>query len=76
LADFDLVLAIGRKHCDLIGQDIQEDGDVSFARAQSLNISESVLNDYEDLQRVQIETLAALFLLASARINRYETQHY
>ncbi|KAJ6052500.1 hypothetical protein N7460_003034 [Penicillium canescens] len=70
LAVFNLVLAIGRKHCDLIGQGTQEDGDVFFARAQSLNISESVLNDYEDLQQVQIETLAAFFLLASARINR------
>ena len=76
LAVFNLVLAIGRKHGDLMGQDIQEDADVFFARAQSLNIFESVLNDYEDLQQVQIETLAAFFLLASARINRYETQHY
>jgi hypothetical protein len=75
LAVFNLVLAIGSKHSTLTGKGVQKDGNVFYARAQTLNIAESILNDHEDLQQVQIETLAAFSLLTSARINRYETQH-
>ena len=74
LAVFNMVLAIGRNFCRASKQDLQGyvDDDVFFARARSLNISDTVLFGYEDLQQVQVETLMALYFLTVSRVNRYE----
>ncbi|KAI2673850.1 transcriptional regulator family: Fungal Specific TF [Penicillium roqueforti] len=72
LAVFNMVLAIGRNFCRVSKQDLQvyADDDVFFARAKSLNISETVLFGYEDLQQVQVETLMTLYFLTVSRVNR------
>lgn len=70
LAVLNLVFAISTKLCQLSGQDTQNQGQQFFSRAQTLNISESLVEDHEDLQQVQIETLAAFYLLISSHINR------
>ncbi|KAJ5455002.1 transcriptional regulator family: Fungal Specific TF [Penicillium desertorum] len=70
LAVFNMVLAISKKFCRVSKQDLQgySDDDVFFARAKSLNISDTVLYGYEDLQQVQVETLMALYFLTVSRM--------
>lgn len=70
LALLNLVFAISTKLCEYSGQDTQNTGHQFFSRAQILNISESIVEDHEDLQQVQIETLAAFYLMISSHINR------
>lgn len=70
LAVLNLVFAIATKLCHLSGQDTQNMSREFFARAQTLNISETVVEDHEDLQQVQLEVLAAFFLLISSHVNR------
>jgi hypothetical protein len=70
LALLNLVFAISNKLCQLCGQEFQDKEHRFFSRAQTLNISESLVEDHEDLQQVQIETLAAFYLLISSHINR------
>lgn len=71
LAVLNLVFAISSKLCQISGQDIHGMDNKFFSRAQKLIISESLVEDHEDLQQVQVETLAAFFLLTSSQINRY-----
>lgn len=77
LAVFNMVLAIGRTFCQVSKQDLQgyADEDAFFARARSLNISDTVLYDYEDLQQVQVETLMAFYFLIVSRVNRYDPEN-
>ena len=77
LAVFNMILAIGRNFCRASQQDLHNhaDEDVFFARAKSLNISDTVLFGYEDLQQVQVETLMALYFLTVSRVNRYGPQN-
>ncbi|KAJ6003148.1 hypothetical protein N7451_005695 [Penicillium sp. IBT 35674x] len=70
LAVLNLIFAISSKLCQMSGQDIQGNDSKFFSRAQKLIISESLVEDHEDLQQVQAETLAAFFLLTSSQINR------
>lgn len=70
LAVLNLVFAISAKLCRITAQDIEHKDHQFFSRAQTLNISESLVEDHEDLQQVQIETLAAFYLLTSSHINR------
>lgn len=58
LAVLNAVFAISTKLCQLSGEDVPNHGDQFFSRAQTLNISESLVDDHEDLQQVQLETLA------------------
>lgn len=71
LAVLNLIFAISSKLCQMAGQDIHDRDTKFFSRAQKLNISESLVEDHEDLQQVQVETLAAFFLLTSSHVNRY-----
>lgn len=71
LAVLNLIFAISSKLCQNSGQDILNRDNKFFSRAQKLSISESLVEDHEDLQQVQVETLAAFFLLTSSQINRY-----
>lgn len=70
LAVLNLVFAISTKLCQITAQDVPYKGHQFFSRAQTLNINESLVEDHEDLQQVQIETLAAFYLLTSSHINR------
>ncbi|KAJ5981921.1 hypothetical protein N7451_012021 [Penicillium sp. IBT 35674x] len=70
LAVLNLIFAISSKLYQMSGQDIQGSDGKFFSRAQKLIISESLVEDHEDLQQVQAETLAAFFLLTSSQINR------
>ncbi|KAJ5101057.1 hypothetical protein N7456_007109 [Penicillium angulare] len=70
LALLNPVFAICNKLCQLSGRDVQDKDHGFFSRAQTLNISESLVEDHEDLQQVQIETLAAFYPLNSSHINR------
>lgn len=74
LAVLNLIFAISSKLCQMSGQDIHGSDSKFFSRAQKLVISESLVEDHEDLQQVQAETLAAFFLLTSSQINRYVAQ--
>ena len=71
LAVLNLIFAISSRFCHITGQNIQSGDHQFFSRAQKLNISESLVEDHEDLQQVQVETLAAFYLLACSQINRY-----
>lgn len=73
LALLNLVFAISTKLCQISGQDTQNMGHQFFSRAQMLNISESIVEDHEDLQQVQLEALAAFYLLTSSHVNRLVT---
>lgn len=70
LALLNLVFAISTRLCQISGQDTQNMGHQFFSRAQMLNISESIVEDHEDLQQVQLEALAAFYLLTSSHVNR------
>ncbi|KAJ6016984.1 hypothetical protein N7451_000363 [Penicillium sp. IBT 35674x] len=70
LALLNLVFAVSSKLCQIAGQDTHNKENKFFSRAQTLIISESLVEDHEDLQQVQAETLAAFFLLTSSQINR------
>ncbi|RPB28157.1 hypothetical protein L211DRAFT_801346, partial [Terfezia boudieri ATCC MYA-4762] len=72
LAIFNLVLAIGRTHCNLVGEaagyDYQAD---YFLRARILGaLDGALLFQIPDLQQVQMLGLAANYLLVNHRINR------
>ena len=73
LGIFNLVLAIGRSHCNLTGEtaagyDYQAD---YFMRARILGaLDGGILFQVPDLQQVQMLGLAAKYLLANHRINR------
>ncbi|KAJ5555966.1 hypothetical protein N7513_003608 [Penicillium frequentans] len=70
LALLNLVFAISSKLCQIAGQDTHNRENRFSSRAQKLIISESLVEDHEDLQQVQAGTLAAFFLLTSSQINR------
>ncbi|KAJ5713906.1 uncharacterized protein N7483_011087 [Penicillium malachiteum] len=70
LALLNVIFAITTRLFQLSGQDVRYKGHQFFSRAQTLNISESLVEDHEDLQQVQLEALAAFYLLASSHINR------
>ena len=73
LAIFNMILAIGSRFRQVSQPDVQEDSDehMFFAQVKSLNISEDVLYDHDDLQLVQAEALMAFYFLALSQINRY-----
>jgi hypothetical protein len=73
LAVLNIILAIGTIYCRLSrsGPDTNiDDGDVLFQRSMSLSSNDSVYSEHADIQQVQIESLASIYYLASAQINR------
>lgn len=73
LAVLNLVFAIAAKHSLLVeSQPPLEPGDhvVFFARAWRLSIGNAALLDHPNLQQVQVEGLAAFYLLATGQVNR------
>lgn len=74
LAVLNLVFAIAARHfmfTDRGGPYECNEHKVYFSRAWRLNSSNITLLDHPDLQQVQIEGLAALYLLAVGQVNRY-----
>lgn len=73
LAVLNLVFAIAAKHSLLVeSQTPLDPGDhlVFFARAWRLSIGNVALLDHPNLQQVQVEGLAAFYLLATGQVNR------
>ncbi|OQD84748.1 hypothetical protein PENANT_c012G06466 [Penicillium antarcticum] len=72
LALLNLVFAIATRHSHLTDQlrPDQDDHQTFFARAWNLSIGKVALLDHPDLQQVQVEGLAAFYLLSIGQINR------
>jgi hypothetical protein len=73
LALLNIILAIGTIYCRLSrsGPDTDIDnGDALFRRSMTLSSNDSVYSEHADIQQVQIESLASIYYLASAQINR------
>jgi hypothetical protein len=73
LALLNIILAIGTIYCRLSrsGPDTDIDnGDVLFRRSMTLSSNDSIYSEHADIQQVQIESLASIYYLASAQINR------
>lgn len=73
LAVLNLVFAIAAKHSLLVESQSPLDPDdhlVYFARAWRLSIGNVALLDHPNLQQVQVEGLAAFYLLAIGQVNR------
>ncbi|KAJ5340381.1 hypothetical protein N7541_009505 [Penicillium brevicompactum] len=72
LALLNLILAIAARHLYLIDQPQpdREDHRTFFARAWRLSVGNVALLDHPDLQQVQVEGLAALYLLSVGQVNR------
>lgn len=78
LAVLNLVFAIAAKHSSLAeSQSLVDPGDhlVFFARAWRLSIGNVALLDHPNLQQVQVEGLAAFYLLATGQVNRCVLGH-
>jgi len=73
LALLNLVFAIAARHLYLIDQPQPnlDDHQIFFARAWKLSIGNVALLDHPDLQQVQVEGLAALYLLSVGQVNRF-----
>jgi hypothetical protein len=72
-AVLNLVFAIAAKHAVLV--ESQPEGEfechsVFFARAWRLGIGHIALTDHPNLQQVQVEALAAFYLLSTGQVNR------
>lgn len=67
------VLAIAARYSSLVQDRPDEhlDHELYFSRAWKLNASDTALIDPPDLQQVQIESLAAFYLLSIGHINRF-----
>lgn len=76
LAVFNLVLAIASRFCNVSEHEVlgEPDENVFFSRAKSLNLSENIGYDHEDLQQVQAEVLMAFYLFTISQVNRYDFQ--
>jgi hypothetical protein len=74
LAVLNLIFAIAAKYSLLAESQplVNPDEDlVFFARAWRLSIGNVVLLDHPNLQQVQVEGLAAFYLLSTGQVNRY-----
>jgi hypothetical protein len=74
LAVLNLIFAIAAKYSLLAENQplVNPDEDlVFFARAWRLSIGNVVLLDHPNLQQVQVEGLAAFYLLSTGQVNRY-----
>lgn len=73
LAILNLVFAIAAKHSLLVENQLPLDPNdhlVFFARAWRLSMGNVALLDHPNLQQVQVEGLAAFYLLATGQLNR------
>ncbi|KAJ6018458.1 hypothetical protein N7499_003746 [Penicillium canescens] len=72
LALLNLVFAIATRYAVLTDQlqPDQDDHQTFFARAWSLSVGKVALLDHPDLQQVQVEGLAAFYLLSIGQVNR------
>lgn len=73
LAVLNLIFAIAAKRALLVESQLPLEPDdhlVFFARAWRLSIGNVALLDHPNLQQVQVEGMAALYLLATGQINR------
>lgn len=71
IALFHLVLAIGARFHRMTHAEALVDDVVLFAKAQSVDIVDSILKDKDDLQQVQVQSLLAFYFLVSSQINKY-----
>lgn len=73
LAILNLIFAIAAKYAHLTDADwkgCEDDHHTYFHRARALSLDDQLLH-HPDLQQLQVEGLASLYLLASGHINRY-----
>ncbi|EAU38568.1 predicted protein [Aspergillus terreus NIH2624] len=74
LAILNMVFAIGCRYCLFNSKGSGGDGDaddlVYLNRARKLSLSGNVLFEHADLQQVQVEFLAALYLFVTGQVNR------
>ncbi|THC89833.1 hypothetical protein EYZ11_010701 [Aspergillus tanneri] len=72
LAILNLIFAIGCRHLRFVNGTNDSDMDdwVYLNRARKLSLSGNVLFEHADLQQVQVEFLAALYLLSVDQVNR------
>lgn len=73
MAVLNLIFAIASKHCILTGHQPQGESTnhaVYFTRAWRLSMGNVALLDHPNLQQVQVEGLAAFYLLATGQVNR------
>lgn len=78
LAILNLIFAIGAKYAHITNAEWKggEDDDlIYFSKARSLSLEDELLH-HPDLQQLQVEGLASLYLLASGHINRYVLATY
>jgi hypothetical protein len=77
MAVLNLVFAIAAKYSSPVdGQSRETSGDHELycARAWYLSLGQAALADHPDLQQVQVEGLAAFYLLLTGQVNRYESR--
>lgn len=75
LAVLNLIFAITARHSLLMGQSSHPEADsylVYFTRAWRLGIGNVGLLSHPNLQQVQVEGLAAFYLLSVGQVNRYD----
>ncbi|KAL5358895.1 C6 transcription factor [Aspergillus floccosus] len=74
LAILNMVFAIGCRYCLFTSKGAGGDGDaddlIYLNRARKLSLSGNVLFEHADLQQVQVEFLAALYLFVTGQVNR------
>lgn len=74
LAVLNLVFAIAMRHYLFMNDQLQRDNNqhlTYFSRAWWLGMNSGGLLDHPNLQQVQVEGLAAFYLLSTGQINRY-----
>lgn len=71
MAVFHLVLAIGARFHRIAHAEALVDDVALFAKAQSVDIADTILKDKDDLQQVQVQCLLAFYFLVSSQINKY-----
>jgi hypothetical protein len=73
MAVLNIIFAIGTRYCQLShfgpGTDV-DDGSIFFYRAMALSSNDGAFCEYADIQQVQIESLASIYYLALAQVNR------
>ncbi|KAF9886445.1 hypothetical protein FE257_011477 [Aspergillus nanangensis] len=73
LAILNMIFAIGCRYCQFMqqGEDPDTTNDLIYLnRARKLSLSGNVLFEHADLQQIQVEFLAAFYLVSSGQVNR------
>ena len=74
LAILNMIFAIGCRYCCFTDSAKDPDCDdlVYLTRARKLSLGSNVLFEHADLQQIQVECLAALYLVVMGQVNRYD----